>query len=212
MRGARRASHRPIRKWGMVKAFKRFGLPVNPLMVLCQSSAELIAQYRKIEAERAALPYDIDGVVYKIDDLALQRRLGFSGREPRWAIAWKFPAEQATTVLRRYRHPGRPHRRADTCRAGWRSGQCGRRVGHATPRCTTRTRSPARTCGRATPCISSAPATSFRRSSGPCRRSGRRVRSPMNFRRTAPSAARPPCARSTRRPGGRMSCAAAPAA
>ena len=86
---------------GMVKAFKRFGLPVNPLMVLCQSSAELIAQYRKIEAERAALPYDIDGVVYKVDQIALQERLGFVSRTPRWAVAHKFPAERAVTVLRK---------------------------------------------------------------------------------------------------------------
>ena len=86
---------------GMVKAFERFGLPVNPLMVLCQTSEELIAQYRKIEAERAALPYDIDGVVYKVDSIALQERLGFVSRTPRWATAHKFPAERATTILRK---------------------------------------------------------------------------------------------------------------
>ena len=86
---------------GMVKAFERFGLPVNPLMVLCQTSEELLAQYRRIEAERAALPYDIDGVVYKIDSIALQERLGFVSRTPRWATAHKFPAERATTMLRK---------------------------------------------------------------------------------------------------------------
>jgi len=86
---------------GMVKAFKGYGLPVNPLMVLCHTSEELLAQYRRIEAERAALPYDIDGVVYKVDSIALQERLGFVSRTPRWAVAHKFPAERATTVLRR---------------------------------------------------------------------------------------------------------------
>ena len=86
---------------GMVAAFKRFGLPVNPLMVLCDSAEALLAQYRAIEAQRAALPYDIDGVVYKVDALALQERLGFVSRAPRWAVAHKFPAERATTVLRR---------------------------------------------------------------------------------------------------------------
>ncbi len=86
---------------GMVKAFERFGLPVNPMTVLCQTSEEMLAQYRKIEAERAALPYDIDGVVYKIDSIALQERLGFVSRTPRWATAHKFPAERATTVLRK---------------------------------------------------------------------------------------------------------------
>ncbi len=85
---------------GVIAAFKRFGLPVNPLMTLCHSAAELIEQYRRIEAMRAALGYDIDGVVYKIDSLALQDRLGFVSRSPRWAIAHKFPAEKATTVLR----------------------------------------------------------------------------------------------------------------
>jgi DNA ligase (NAD+) len=85
---------------GMIAAFKDFGFPVNPLMVLCHSAEELIAQYRQIEALRASLGYDIDGVVYKVDSLALQNRLGFVSRAPRWATAHKFPAEQATTVLR----------------------------------------------------------------------------------------------------------------
>jgi len=83
-----------------VAAFKRFGLPGNPLMTLCHSAAELIEQYRRIEAMRASLGYDIDGVVYKVNSLVLQDRLGFVSRSPRWAIAHKFPAERATTVLR----------------------------------------------------------------------------------------------------------------
>jgi DNA ligase (NAD+) len=86
-------------QWGVVQAFKAWGLPVNPLMVLCQSADELLAHYRKIEAQRATLGYDIDGVVYKLNDLALQARLGFVSRSPRWAIAHKFSAEQATTIL-----------------------------------------------------------------------------------------------------------------
>jgi DNA ligase (NAD+) len=85
---------------GMVAAFKRFGLPVNPLMRLCQSAEELIGVYRSIETQRATLGYDIDGVVYKVDSIALQLRLGFVSRAPRWATAHKFPAERATTLLR----------------------------------------------------------------------------------------------------------------
>jgi len=85
---------------GMVQAFKSFGLPVNPLMVLCHSAQDLIAHYRRIEEKRATLGYDIDGVVYKVDSIALQLRLGFVSRSPRWATAHKFPAEKATTVLR----------------------------------------------------------------------------------------------------------------
>jgi DNA ligase (NAD+) len=85
---------------GMIAAFKNFGFSVNPLMVLCHSAAELIAQYRHIESLRARFGYDIDGVVYKIDSLALQNRLGFVSRAPRWAVAHKFPAEKATTILR----------------------------------------------------------------------------------------------------------------
>ncbi len=84
---------------GMIAAFAAMGLPTNPLTALCHSAAELLAHYRAIEAQRAALPYDIDGVVYKVDDLRLQARLGFVSRAPRWAVAHKFPAERATTVL-----------------------------------------------------------------------------------------------------------------
>jgi DNA ligase (NAD+) len=85
---------------GMIAAFKDFGFPINPLMVLCHSAEELITHYRHIESLRARLGYDIDGVVYKVDSLALQNRLGFVSRAPRWAAAHKFPAEKATTVLR----------------------------------------------------------------------------------------------------------------
>jgi len=82
---------------GVVEAFARFGFPTNPLMTRCAGVDEMLAHYRAIEARRASLGYDIDGVVYKVDDLALQARLGFVSRAPRWAVAHKFPAERATT-------------------------------------------------------------------------------------------------------------------
>ena len=78
---------------------ERWGFAVNPLSRRLETEADASAFQRSIGEQRARLPYDIDGVVYKIDDLGLQRRLGSVGRTPRWAIAWKFPAEQATTVL-----------------------------------------------------------------------------------------------------------------
>ena len=84
---------------GAIEAMGRFGLPTNPLTRLCHSTAELIERYHAIEAERATLGYDIDGVVYKVNDLALQDRLGFISRSPRWAVAHKFPAEKAMTVI-----------------------------------------------------------------------------------------------------------------
>jgi DNA ligase (NAD+) len=83
----------------MVACFAHWGLPTNPRMKRCVSLEELLAVYRGIEADRASLGYDIDGVVYKVDDLALQERLGFVSRAPRWATAHKFPAERAQTLL-----------------------------------------------------------------------------------------------------------------
>jgi DNA ligase (NAD+) len=85
---------------GMVEAFAAYGFKTNPLMKLCHSAQELIANYNGIEEQRATLGYDIDGVVYKVNDLALQQRLGFVTRSPRWAIAHKFAAERATTIIR----------------------------------------------------------------------------------------------------------------
>ncbi len=75
------------------------GFPTNPLTVPCDGPAAMLDHYRAIEAQRATLGYDIDGVVYKVDDLALQRRLGFRAATPRWALAHKFPAELAWTRL-----------------------------------------------------------------------------------------------------------------
>ena len=84
---------------GVVAAFKRWGLPVNPLLEVCSGTDELLSFYKAMGEKRAGLGYDIDGVVYKVNRLDLQERLGFVSRSPRWAIAHKFPSEQATTVL-----------------------------------------------------------------------------------------------------------------
>ena len=84
-----------------VQKFAEWGFKVSPLMVRAKSVDELVAQYRLIEEKRSSLGYDIDGVVYKIDRLDLQKRWGFVTGEPRWAIAHKFPAEQALTVVKR---------------------------------------------------------------------------------------------------------------
>jgi DNA ligase (NAD+) len=84
---------------GMLAWMDRAGFVVNPLTRLCKSLEEVLAFYRMIGEDRAALGYDIDGVVYKIDRLDWQERLGFVSRNPRWAIAHKFAAEQATTLL-----------------------------------------------------------------------------------------------------------------
>src|SRR5882762_5996353 len=85
---------------GMIRWFERCGFKTNPLAELCHSVEELLAFHHSIEEQRAELDYDIDGVVYKVDRLDWQERLGFVSRTPRWGIAHKFPAERAMTVLR----------------------------------------------------------------------------------------------------------------
>jgi DNA ligase (NAD+) len=83
-----------------VQRFGDWGFPISPLMIRAETIEALLDQYRLIETQRSSLGYDIDGVVYKLDSLALQRRWGTLTGEPRWAIAHKFPAERASTVLR----------------------------------------------------------------------------------------------------------------
>jgi len=85
---------------GMIGWFEQCGFKTNPLTEMCRSVEALLHFHRDIEAQRASLDYDIDGVVYKVDRLDWQERLGFATRSPRWAIAHKFPAEQATTVVK----------------------------------------------------------------------------------------------------------------
>jgi DNA ligase (NAD+) len=84
---------------GMMQRIAEWGVPISPDLMLRHSLEEMLQHYRSIGAGRGGLPYDIDGVVYKVDSLALQQRLGFVGKGPRWALAHKFPAEKAETVL-----------------------------------------------------------------------------------------------------------------
>ena len=84
---------------GMMARFRDWGLPVNPETRQCSSIKEMLAVYDRLQEKRATLGYDIDGVVYKVDRLDLQERLGFRARSPRWAVAHKFPAELAQTVV-----------------------------------------------------------------------------------------------------------------
>jgi len=86
-------------QWEALQTLKSWGFPVNDRSRRVEGAEGLIAVYRELERDRATLGYDIDGVVYKVDRIDWQRRLGFVARSPRWAIAHKFPAQQATTVL-----------------------------------------------------------------------------------------------------------------
>lgn len=83
-----------------LKQFKAWGLPVSDRVRLCHSADEVLAFYRQVEADRPALGFDIDGVVIKVDSLDLQEQLGFVARAPRWAVAFKFPAQEQITTVR----------------------------------------------------------------------------------------------------------------
>ena len=86
-------------QFDVMQAIASWGVPVSPLLVRCASTEDMLAHYRDIQARRPGLPHDIDGVVYKVDRLDWQDRLGFVARSPRWAMAHKFPAERAETVI-----------------------------------------------------------------------------------------------------------------
>ncbi|GBQ90514.1 NAD-dependent DNA ligase LigA [Gluconobacter albidus] len=85
--------------WGYLEKLRSWGFRVNPLSEMIAHARDIPAYVDKLARERSGLDYDIDGIVFKLDDISLQERLGFVGRAPRWAIAWKFPAEQAITRL-----------------------------------------------------------------------------------------------------------------
>lgn len=91
----------PETQWEAMQKLAHFGFTVNDRMTRCRAQADILAHYQTIEAIRHELPYDIDGMVYKVDRLDLQARLGAVSRAPRWAIAHKFKAEQAVTRLNR---------------------------------------------------------------------------------------------------------------
>jgi DNA ligase (NAD+) len=88
-------------QYDSVRKFADWGFKISPLMIRAGTVEELVSHYKLIEGKRSSLGFDIDGVVYKVDRLDLQRRWGFVSGEPRWAVAHKFPAEQATTTVRR---------------------------------------------------------------------------------------------------------------
>ncbi len=89
--------------WDFLEQLKKWGFPVNPEIRICKTPSEMLSFFNEMLEKRPNLPYDIDGVVYKVNRLDLQKRLGFIARSPRWAIAHKFPAEQAFTRLKRIR-------------------------------------------------------------------------------------------------------------
>ena len=91
----------PTYHQNFIDKLKNWGFQVNPMTARCENSEDVKKLYKSISEIRETLDYDIDGVVFKVDDIEWQNRLGAAGREPRWAIAWKFPAAQATTTLQK---------------------------------------------------------------------------------------------------------------
>ncbi|CAM4258485.1 NAD-dependent DNA ligase LigA [Comamonas aquatilis] len=85
--------------YAMLQTLKSWGFPVAPQVCVARGASELVAFHQRLGAERDALPYEIDGVVYKVNSLALQRQLGFKSREPRWAVAHKYPAQEMPTLM-----------------------------------------------------------------------------------------------------------------
>lgn len=97
-------SSRPFRsQTEFLQKVRQWGFPVNPYNKLCRNMSEIVESFETLAQNRADLPYDIDGIVYKVNDLALQERLGFLTRTPRWAVAHKFPAEKAVTKINNIR-------------------------------------------------------------------------------------------------------------
>ena len=184
---------------GVVGTFAAWGFPINPLMVVRTAAAGLIEHYRAIEAQRATLGYDIDGVVYKVDRLDYQQRLGFVSRSPRWASAHKFPAQKATTILRDIEiQVGRtgaltPVAKLQPVTVG------GVVVSNATLH--NEDEIARKDVGSATRSSSRGPETSFRRSSGRSSTGGRRMRQPYEFPQTCPCALRTPVVREETAPG-----------
>lgn len=98
--GALEGGELPASHSGRLQQFKAWGLPVSERVTLCRTPEEVLTYYRKVEEDRPTLGFDIDGVVIKVDSLALQEQLGFVARAPRWAVAFKFPAQEQMTFVR----------------------------------------------------------------------------------------------------------------
>jgi len=98
--GALTGGELPESHSGRLQQFKAWGLPVSDRVTLCHTPEEVLTYYRKVEEDRPNLGFDIDGVVIKVDSLALQEQLGFVARAPRWAVAFKFPAQEQMTFVR----------------------------------------------------------------------------------------------------------------
>ena len=174
---------------GMIKWFEHCGFKTNPLTKMCRGVDALLQFHREIEAQRASLDYDIDGVVYKVDRLDWQERLGFVSRSPRWAIAHKFPAEQATTVVRdieiQVGRTGFSRRSPSSSRSRSAASWC------RTRRCITPTRLHGSTCARVTLSQSSELEMLSRRFSELCSKNENAVQQPYKFPKvTVPAAHR----------------------